>query len=60
MQHEILNTPNLEQGISLSRDAFRRLRKNKMAMFGLFALLFFIVIALLAPWISPYTYEVKI
>ncbi len=48
---------NIEKGTSLTQDAFMRLRKNKMAMIGLFILIFFIVIALLTPLIAPYTYE---
>lgn len=47
----------IQKGRSLTQDAFRRLRKNKMAMIGLCILVFFIVIALLAPFIAPYTYE---
>jgi oligopeptide transport system permease protein len=52
-------TENLlvEKGTSLSQDAFRRLCKNKMAMLGLVVLSFFILIALLTPWIAPYSYE---
>ncbi|RYY04091.1 MAG: ABC transporter permease [Gammaproteobacteria bacterium] len=57
MHQEIAGIQNLEQGVSLSQDAFRRLKKNKMAMIGLLVLLFFIVIALLTPWIAPYSYE---
>lgn len=48
---------NLEKGTSLTQDAFARLRKNKMAMTGLFILLFIIAISLLTPWIAPYSYE---
>ena len=51
------NNTNIEKGTSLTQDAFIRLRKNKMAMIGLCVLLFFIAIALLTPWIAPYTYE---
>ncbi len=47
----------VEQGTSLTQDAFRRLRRNKLAMVGLCVLIFFIVIALLTPWIAPYSYE---
>jgi oligopeptide transport system permease protein len=57
MHQDVAGTQALEQGVSLSQDAYRRLRKNKMAMAGLFVLLFFIVIALLTPWIAPYSYE---
>ncbi|HSX52280.1 MAG TPA: ABC transporter permease [Cellvibrio sp.] len=48
---------NLEKGTSLTQDAFARLRKNKMAMTGLFVLLFIIAISLFTPWIAPYSYE---
>lgn len=48
---------DVEKGTSLTQDAFRRLRKNKMAMIGLYILLFLIAIALLTPWIAPYSYE---
>lgn len=48
---------DIEKGTSLTQDAFIRLRKNKMAMIGLFILIFFIAVALLTPLIAPYTYE---
>lgn len=47
----------IQQGRSLTQDAFMRLRKNKMAMMGLCVLVFFIVIALLTPFIAPYNYD---
>ncbi len=46
-----------EPGASLWADAWRRLKKNKLAVFGLLVLSVLIVIALLAPWIAPYGYE---
>jgi len=46
-----------EKGTSLTQDAMRRLKKNKMAMAGLWILLFMIAVALLTPWIAPYSYE---
>lgn len=46
-----------EKGRSLTQDAIARLKKNKMAMLGLFVLLFMVVIAILTPWIAPYSYE---
>lgn len=50
--------PNeFEKGTSLTQDAIARLAKNKMAMAGLFVLLFMIVISLLTPWVAPYSYE---
>lgn len=49
----------IEKGTSLTRDALRRLRKNKMAMVGLSVLLFMVVIALLTPVIAPYPYAAQ-
>ncbi|MEZ4499499.1 MAG: ABC transporter permease [Thermomicrobiales bacterium] len=37
---------------SLWSNAWRRLRKNKMAVFGLLVLLFLMLVAILAPWIA--------
>lgn len=48
---------NVEKGRSLTQDAVIRLCKNKMAMIGLCILIFMIVVALLTPWIAPYSYE---
>ena len=45
-----------EQGSSLWRDAWLRLRKNHLALFGLIVLALFVLIALLTPWIAPYGY----
>ena len=45
-----------EQGSSLWRDAWQRLRKNRLAVFGLGVLGLFIIIALLTPWLAPYGY----
>ena len=46
-----------EQGTSLWKDAWRRLRKNRLALFGLAVLTAFILIALLTPWLAPYAYD---
>lgn len=45
-----------ERGTSLWRDAWLRLRRNRLALFGLGVLTFFVVVALLTPWIAPYGY----
>jgi oligopeptide transport system permease protein len=45
------------KGRSLSRDAFDRLLKNKLAMTGLIILIFMIVVAIITPWIAPYSYD---
>ena len=48
-----------EKGSSLWHDAWLRLRKNKLALFGGSVLLFMIVVSLLTPWIAPYSYEAQ-
>ena len=45
-----------EQGTSLWRDAWLRLRRNRLAVLGLTVLLLFIVIAAATPWVAPYDY----
>lgn len=48
-----------EQGTSLWKDAWLRLRRNHLAVLGLVILVLFIVIALLTPWIAPYSYQAQ-
>ncbi len=48
-----------EEGTSLWKDAWHRLRKNRLAVFGLLVISLFIVVALLTPWIAPYTYDAQ-
>jgi oligopeptide transport system permease protein len=48
-----------EQGTSLWKDAWLRLRRNHLAVFGLVTLIVFIAIALLTPWIAPYSYQAQ-
>ncbi|MEP1593590.1 MAG: ABC transporter permease, partial [Halieaceae bacterium] len=55
----IVDVSMAEEGTSLWKDAWRRLRKNRMALFGLVVLSTFIVIALLTPWIAPYAYDAQ-
>ena len=45
-----------EEGTSLWQDAWRRLRRNRLAVSGLAVLTLFITIAALTPWIAPYGY----
>jgi len=47
----------LEQGSSLGQDAWLRLRKNKLAVFGLACLAVVTVLCLVGPWLLPYGYE---
>lgn len=46
-----------EQGVSLWQDAWMRLQQNRLALLGMGVLVFMIVIALITPWIAPYSYE---
>jgi len=39
------------------QDAWRRLRKNRLAMIGMYVLIAIILIAIFGPMISPYTYS---
>tara|TARA_R110002049_G_scaffold23490_59_gene82877 strand:- start:732 stop:1619 length:888 start_codon:yes stop_codon:yes gene_type:complete len=52
----ITDIAQAEQGTSLWRDAWLRLRRNRLAVLGLAVLTCFVVIALLTPWIAPYGY----
>jgi len=55
-QTAIIDLDSVESGTSLWEDAWNRLRKNKLAMFGLCVVSSMILIALLTPWIAPYSY----
>jgi oligopeptide transport system permease protein len=55
----IVDITEAEQGSSLWHDAWLRLSKNRLALFGLGVLLLFIVIAVLTPWIAPYSYDTQ-
>ncbi len=46
--------------VSLWADAWNRLKKNKMAVIGLYVVLFYILISLLAPFLPIYPYEEQV
>jgi len=52
-----VNPADLESGSSLWRDAWHRLAKNKLAVFGGITLLVLAVICIVGPWFSSYGYE---
>ena len=52
----ITDIAQAEQGTSLWQDAWVRLRRNRLALFGLTVLVLFAVIAAFTPWIAPYDY----
>ena len=47
----------IERGTSLWMDAWRRLRKNRMAVAGAIILCFVVALSVVAPWFSPYSFE---
>lgn len=51
--------PVLERGSSLWHDAWLRLRKNKLAVFGMVFLSLVAVLCVVAPWFLPYGYETQ-
>ncbi|NBI31288.1 ABC transporter permease [Chengkuizengella marina] len=74
-ENKVIVTPNhfkplkkdLKQANTVTRksltywqDVWMRLRKNKLAMFGLWVLVFLILTAIIAPWISPYDYKSQV
>ena len=46
-----------EKGSSLWRDAWIKLSKNYLALFGLGVIALLCIVSLLTPWIAPYGYE---
>jgi oligopeptide transport system permease protein len=44
-------------GASPWHDAFRRLRRNRLAILGLTVLLVFVLAAILSPWIAPFPFD---
>ena len=47
----------IEKGNSLWHDAWLRLRKNKLAVFGMCALSIITIVCVAGPWVSSYGYE---
>lgn len=54
-----LDEQEVEKGRSLWQDAWTRLSKNKAAMLGVFLLAAFVVLAIIAPWIAPFSYDAQ-
>ncbi|HOZ46442.1 MAG TPA: ABC transporter permease [Candidatus Hydrogenedentes bacterium] len=49
----------VEKGTSLRKDAWRRLRKNRLAIAGAAIILVMIAVSLVTPWIAPYSYQAQ-
>ncbi len=45
------------KGVSLWNDAWKRLKKNKMAMFGMYVVVFYILISVFAPLLPIYSFK---
>ena len=54
-----MSTIDNSEGSSLGKDAYQRLKRNKLAMAGLIFLLALIIISILTPFIAPYSYETQ-
>ena len=55
----IMDTVEFESGRSLWVDAWERLRRNRLAMFGLAVMTLLVLMALFTPWLAPYGYETQ-
>jgi oligopeptide transport system permease protein len=56
---DIASLVEAEEGASLWNDAWLRLKKNRAAVTGGVVLVVMVVLALLTPWIAPYSYEAQ-
>ncbi len=45
------------QGTSLNKDAWKRLKKNKMAIAGLYVVILYVIISISAPFLPIYSYK---
>jgi oligopeptide transport system permease protein len=52
-----LSPAQLERGVSPWRDAWHRLRRNHLAVFGGIVLIVLALLCMIGPWFSPYGYE---
>ena len=54
------NKEQIRPSLTYWKDAWRRLKKNKMAMIGLFSVLIIVLIAVFGPMFTPYSYSDQI
>lgn len=61
MAERVASVPSgtIEKGTSLWNDAWRRLRRNHLAVFGMCTLCVMVVLVVVGPWLSPYSYETQ-
>ncbi|MFA6243637.1 MAG: ABC transporter permease subunit [Candidatus Hydrogenedentales bacterium] len=53
------NPQAYEQGASLWKDAWQRLRRNRLAVVGMAVLVFVVLSVIIGPWLSSYSYETQ-
>jgi oligopeptide transport system permease protein len=51
-----LQEETLSPSLDFWSDGWRRLKSSPAAMFGLFCLIFLLIMAVIGPWLTPYTY----
>lgn len=51
-----MTTPEEMEAVSPWKDAFRQLRKNRFAIIGFSIIVFFVLVAIIAPLLTSYTY----
>ncbi len=56
---EVSALAQAEAGTSLWEDAWVRLRRNRLAVFGLVVMVVLILLALFTPWVAPYAYDAQ-
>jgi len=57
MSRQPASSGEVVRGSSLGRDAWRRLLKNRLAVFGGVALIVLVTLCAVGPWFSAYSYE---
>lgn len=46
-----------DNSLILRPGPWQRLQKNKLAVFGIVVIIFILIMAIIGPWLSPYTYD---
>ncbi len=59
-QNEKAHIVDDRKSVSYWADAWRRLKKNKVAMFALCLIIVLVLFAVLGPYLSPYTYDQQV
>jgi oligopeptide transport system permease protein len=52
-------TLEIVKGVSLWQDSWIRLKKNRLAVLSFYVIAFMALIAIITPWVAPYSYEVQ-